>query len=208
MRRPPREEQVGEDQGMDNLVEVVETLASADERDDGEITVRSIFDTVGRRSFGPLLLVPGLIVLSPISGIPGIPTLGGIAVLLIAGQMLIGRETVWLPDFILDRTVTREKMDKAKGFLLPIARVVDRLTGRRLPFLTTPPWAYVIAATCVLIAVLMPPLEAILFANVVTAAAISAFGLALVADDGVLAIVAFILTAVGISLGVYGLFLS
>lgn len=193
---------------MDSLVDVVETMASADDNDDGEIPVRSIFETVGQKSFGPLLLVPGLIVLSPISGIPGIPTLGGIAILLVAGQMLIGRESVWLPEFILDRTVKRPKMDKAKRFLLPIARFVDRFTGRRVESLTAAPWSYVIAGTCALIAVIMPPLEAILFANVVTAAAVSAFGLALVAADGVLAIVAFVLTAAGISLGAYGLFLS
>ena len=52
------------------------------------------------------------------------------------------------------------------------------------------------------IAVLMPPLEAVLFANVVTAAAISAFGLALVANDGLLALVAFSLTGAGLFVGV------
>ena len=46
----------------------------------------------------------------------------------------------------------------------------------------------------------MPPLEAIIFANVLTAAAISAFGLALVADDGLLAALAFALTGGSIAL--------
>jgi hypothetical protein len=47
--------------------------------------------TVGQRSFGSLLLLPGLMALSPLSGLPGMPTLFGVMVLLITGQLLIGR---------------------------------------------------------------------------------------------------------------------
>jgi hypothetical protein len=184
---------VSEEDGAKTLAEIVEEITNAGEQK-CEISGKEILQAVGQRSFGPLLLVPGLIVLSPISGIPGVPTLGGIVVLLIAGQMLIGREFFWVPQFILRRAVTRERMAKAGKFLMPIARFVDKLVKPRLVFLTRKPFNYAIAAACVVIALVMPPLEAIPFANVLTAAAISAFGLALVAYDGILVILATVFT--------------
>lgn len=183
-----------EDDDVRTLVEVVEHMTGVGDDDAERIDVAEILSAVGQRSFGPMLLVPGLIVLSPISGIPGVPTLGGIAVFLIAGQLLIGRKCFWVPQFLARRTIPKKRLNKARSFLLPIARVVDKLVWPRLSILTRGPFTYLIAATCIAIAIVMPPLEAILFANVVTSVAISAFGLALVAHDGLLAAVAFILT--------------
>lgn len=200
----PRGEGVMSTGTNQTLVDVVEEITHAGDGD-GPITVEEIVETVGSRSFGALLLVPGLIVLSPISGIPGVPSLGGIAIFLIAGQMLLGRKSLWLPGFLLRRSVSQERMGRAERFLLPPARFVDRITGERWTFLTSGIMAYVIAAACVLIAVVMPPLEAILFANVLTAAAVSAFGLALVANDGLLALIAFGFTGAGFFLGIAAL---
>lgn len=188
----------------ESLVEVVQEITGAGDGE-GPITVEEIVDAVGSRSFGALLLVPGLIVLSPISGIPGVPTLGAIAIFLVSVQMLLGRDSFWLPGFLLRRSVSRDRMEKGKRFLLPLARFVDRITGPRLPFLVAGPMAYGIALICILIALAMPPLEAILFANVLTSAAVSAFGLALVANDGLLALLALGFTGTGFYLGISAL---
>lgn len=182
------------DEDAKSLAQVVDEITGAGDGEGDEISVAEILRSVGQRSFGPMLLVPGLIVLSPISGIPGVPTLGGIVVLLIAGQLLIGRQCFWVPQFIQRRTVSRRRMRQAGRFLMAVARVVDKVVKPRLVFPVRRPFNYAVAAACVLIALVMPPLEAIPFANVVTAAAITAFGLALVAYDGVLALLAFALT--------------
>lgn len=177
------------------LGDIVEEITQAGD-DEETIAVRDIMESVGQRSFGPLLLVPGLVLLSPLSGMPGVPTLGAVVVLLIAGQMLLGREYFWVPQFIMRRTVRRQRMSKAGRVLAPVARVVDMLVKPRLVALTRPPVNYLMAVACMLIALMMPPFEAIPFANVVTAAGITAFGLALIAHDGVLVVLAFTLTAV------------
>ena len=54
----------------------------------------------------------------------------------------------------------------------------------------------VIAAFCVLIALGMPPMEMIPFSANLAGAALAAFGLALIARDGVLALIAFAFTAI------------
>ncbi len=42
---------------------------------------------VGSRSFGPLLLVAGLVTLSPAGDVPGVPTIMAAFVFLVAGQL-------------------------------------------------------------------------------------------------------------------------
>lgn len=57
-----------------------------------------------------------------------------------------------------------------------------------------------IALVCILIALTVPPLELVPFIDMPLWAALAAFALALVAHDGLLAIAAFILTAIGAGL--------
>lgn len=53
---------------------------------------------IGRRSFGPLLLMAGLIILAPVVGdIPGVPSIMGVFIVLVSVQLLIGQEHFWLP---------------------------------------------------------------------------------------------------------------
>ncbi len=51
-----------------------------------------IVEAVGERSFGSILLLAGIITLTPLIGdIPGVPSIMGLIVFLIAIQLLIGR---------------------------------------------------------------------------------------------------------------------
>jgi hypothetical protein len=176
----------------DTLTEVVETLTAAG--DESETSVGDIVEAVGQKGFGKILLVPGLIVLSPISGIPGVPTLGAIAVFLISVQMLIGRDCIWLPGFITRQTISRKRMDQAQRFMTPVSQVVDKVVWPRLTVLTRPPFTYGIALACLAIALIMPLMEVVMFSSIIAATPITAFGLALTADDGLLALIAFTLT--------------
>lgn len=60
----------------------------------GVATVADINESLGVRSFGPLLLAAGLIGLTPIGDIP---TVLAVIVVLISGQLLIGLRGFWLP---------------------------------------------------------------------------------------------------------------
>jgi hypothetical protein len=170
-----------------NLVELLESLIRAERASSGaKVSVGELLDAVGQRSFGPLLLVPGLLVASPLSGIPGVPTMAAIFVLVIATQLLLGRECFWLPTWILKREISQSKVDKALRFLQRPARVVDKCSSERLVILTRGPAVYLIGAVCMLLAIAMPPLELIPFASSVIGAVLSSFGLALIARDGLL----------------------
>ena len=180
-----------------NLNGVLDNLSNAGEEGD-RVAVAHIMDTVGRRAFGPLLLVPGLVVLSPIAGIPGVGAACGIVVMLIASQLLIGRDSFWLPKFIRKRSVDRKRFDKSVDKLRPVARVVDRVLRPRLDFLTRDPATYIVAAICILLALMLPVLDMVPFTSLVPASAITAFGLALIANDGAVAIGAFALSVASV----------
>lgn len=171
------------------LTEMLDRLECA-ERENDQVRVDAMLDIIGRRSFGPLLLLPGLLVLSPLSGVPGVPSLAGLMVLLLSGQLLIGRRSFWMPAWLLNRCVSHERLQKSLKFMRPIARWVDKLLRQRLTFLVESHSVYFVAAMCALVALTMPPLELMPFAATSAGVAITAFGLALIGRDGLMALLA------------------
>lgn len=155
------------------------------------VTIDAMLDSVGRRSFGPLMLVPGLIAMSPLSGIPTLPSILGVVVVLIAGQMLIGKKHFWLPQKALKRKVPRETFLRGLRAMRPVGRFIDRLIGPRLTFLTKGAGSIAVALVCLVIGATMPPLEIIPFLATTAGAALTLFSLSLIANDGLLALIGF-----------------
>lgn len=147
-------------------------------------------EAFGKRSVGPFLLVPALIEVSPIGGIPAVPTLLAIIIALSAAQILFGRDHIWLPGFLERRHVKGDKVVKAADKLAGVGRWMDRWFHGRLKWLTGPPFDRIAAGMCILLCATVPPLELIPFASTAPMAAIAAFGLALLVRDGVLMAVA------------------
>jgi hypothetical protein len=164
---------------------------------DKKVTVRDLRDCVGRRAFAPMLLLASLLGVTPLGGIPGVPTALAVIVVMIAGQIAVGRDSVWAPRWLLDRRVDHGKLQRAVRALKPFARNVDKVIRPRLTVLTQWPFSLVLLAACVLLALSVPPLEFIPFVDWPLWGAMVAFSLALFAHDGVLALVAFALTALG-----------
>jgi hypothetical protein len=142
-----------------------------------------------------MLVLAGLIAVSPLSGVPGVPTAVALMVLLTTIQLLLGREHFWPPQWLVRRSVSREKYGNLLRLMEPVARVVDRFFRPRLTMLTRQTGVYLVAIMCILIAITMPPMEIMPFAATAAGAAIVAFGLSLMAHDGVMTLVAIIFTA-------------
>lgn len=186
---------MNKDQELRSLEQLLDRVGEA-ARDSDRVSLDKILGVVGRRSFGPFLLVAGLITLMPLIGdIPGVPTTMAVFVLLVAGQLLFRREHFWLPRWMLKRSVPRNKLCKALKWLRAPARFVDRLLQPRLKVFTRHTATYVIAIVCVGIAAVMPVMEVIPFSANLAGAALTAFGLSLIAQDGLLALLAFGFTA-------------
>lgn len=117
-------------------------------------------------------------------------------VLLTSVQLLLGRETFWLPKWLLSRSLSRNKFDKAIHYMKKPARWVDSLLGVRLAWMTGYIGIRVTAVMCLLIALAMPPMEFIPFSANGAGLALTLFGLGLVARDGIMLSLGFLLTRV------------
>lgn len=178
------------------LEQLLERLCqTTNDRD--EVNVGQMLAAAGRRSFGPLLLLPGIIVFSPLSGVPGLPTTMAVLVMLVAGQLVLGKRQFWLPQWILCRHASRDKVRKAVKFVSPVARVVDKITRQRLKMLTEGSAVYVVGALCILVALTMPVMELVPFANSAAGAVLTVFGVGLVSQDGLLTLLAIALCVAG-----------
>jgi hypothetical protein len=181
----------------DGLADVLDELSHNVNRDSELAGIRLgvLLSAVGRRSYGPLLLVMGLIAISPLTVLPFTTTIVAAITLLIAAQMAFGLKRPWLPKRVLDLRAPR----KAFFAFLDRARpTVDRLDGvllrDRWTFMTAPPLVNAVAI-CVCIAALATfPLSIIPLAPLAPGIAIVLFGLGMTARDGIWLCIGMLLT--------------
>lgn len=177
---------------LEGLLARIEQAKTVEHR----VTLGRIIDSIGHRSFGPLLLLPGLVTVAPLIGdIPGVPTLMAALLWLTTGQLLMGRERLWLPGWLRERSAASDALSTAVRRLRPVARVIDRWTGPRLTFLVRGSGTYVIAVVCLGIAAAMPPMELIPFSATGAGVALTVFGVSLMTKDGLLAVIGLTVTA-------------
>ncbi|MGR3454857.1 exopolysaccharide biosynthesis protein [Pseudooceanicola sp.] len=165
----------------------------------GEVSVGDVLTEIGIRSFAPLILVPAIILVSPLSGIPGLPTVGALFMLLVAVQKLMGRPHVWMPEVLKRRTVGAERLRRATGWLRRPSAWIDARTHSRLTLFVTRGanvvTLLVIAATCLLI----PFLEILPMVTSLFATGISFFALGLLARDGLFTLFGYAWTGMALA---------
>ncbi|EQB30749.1 exopolysaccharide biosynthesis protein [Sphingobium ummariense] len=189
---------VNEVKSVDDILDRIEDIARSEEK----VRLDRIVEALGNRSYGPFLLIPALIDISPVGGIPGLPTALATVIVLVAAQIMFGRKHLWLPRFLSKRGLSVEKACKATHKLRGVARFLDRWFHGRYISLTQGIFVKLAAACCIILALTVPPLELLPFATTVPMAAIAAFGLALLVRDGLLMIIAMLLAAAALALGV------
>lgn len=170
---------------LESIEELLERLRHAGNGND-RVTVADIVDEIGDDAFPPLLLVPCLILISPASAVPGLSTVGGMIIALIASQMVLGVKALWLPGFLRRRGLEKQRLDKALDFLQRPARIIDRFTKRRFAWLTAWPLRLIPASFCLLAALVIPFFELVPMSSTIIASAIALFALALLTRDGLL----------------------
>lgn len=173
---------------------------AAEEADNGKVSIGDLMDLYGTRSFGPIFVLLGLVaILPPMGAIPGVPAAVGVVILLFSVQMLFGRKHIWLPGFIRDLSIKGNKVTKAEKKAKPTLSFIDKMITERLSFLTSGPAEYGAAIMVSLMALVMIPLELVPFAVAAPGAAITMVGVALLAKDGALMLLAYLLSGVALT---------
>lgn len=160
------------------------------------LSLREIVEAFGERAFGAVLLIVSLINLLPLP--PGATTVTGAPLLLIAAQLAIGRDHLWLPRRLMDATLPRPGFAQGVARLAPALRTAERLTRPRLSLLVTDLSERLIGLACLLLAfVLILPIP---FGNLVPALTCALFSLALLQRDGVAALAGWGMSAVTVGI--------
>jgi hypothetical protein len=155
------------------------------------VTVGDVVEAFGPRSFLPLLMVPAIVVLSPLSGVPPVATLCGLSIMLVAGQMLWpGRDHLWLPERLQRRNVSGAQARRAVARLGSLARWLDTHARGRLRWLVTArTWRTLIVALCFVAGAAMPVFELVPFTASILGLGVLLMATGLLARDGLFALI-------------------
>ncbi|MGR3454415.1 exopolysaccharide biosynthesis protein [Pseudooceanicola sp.] len=178
---------------LGSVTDVVERMAEAANGEKTEL--REITSAMGEASFVPVLMAPALAVVTPLSGIPLFSSACGLLIALVSLQMLMNRDHIWLPDFIMRRKVPSDRLRKAADWLKKPAAWLDRHSKARLGFLVRRPFDWVTEAACLVCGAAMPFLELVPFSSSTLGAAVVLFSLALLVRDGLYSVLAVVFMA-------------
>lgn len=152
------------------------------------------------RAFGLSMLLLGLPNCLPMP--PGIPVICGVLLCLVGVQMFIGRDELWLPNWLAKKTFSRSLLEKVINGSIKWVRRFEGYSRPRLPFFSSPSARFVLGGMVVVLGLLLL-LPIPIFGNLPPGIAVCILGLGLVERDGVFICAGAVATL--ISLGVMGL---
>jgi hypothetical protein len=155
--------------------------------DNDQVNLGAVLGAIGRRAYGPLLLIIGLISISPLTAAPGATWLAATVTLALSVQMALGAPHPWLPRGVLAARMPGSAVRDAAAAAMPWARRVDVALRPRLTWLIDPPFVFATALACAAAALITFPLGLVPLAPLAPGTAISLFGLALTTRDGLVA---------------------
>jgi hypothetical protein len=142
------------------------------------LTIREIRDRLDERGFGLMILILSIPCLVPF--LYGVPQALGVPILLLAGQVLLGREEPWLPEPILRRRIPRDWLVRMATFASKRMVWLERVAQPRLKMLACGPGermagVFMILAT---VTIILP------LTNTIPSVALALLAVGLLARDG------------------------
>ena len=168
------------------------------EMDGQDSDLRAIVASLGHRAFGPVMVLCGLFLLTPIGALPGVPVAFALINIVFAVQLLARRPHPWVPDVLAKVRLPHARVAKAEARMRPWLAKVDNIVGPRLAWATEGPMLVLCALVTLILSVCMVMVGMIPFGVVPFAAVIGLMGLALIARDGLLMLIALSVTLGGV----------
>ena len=163
----------------------------------------TVVDAFGNRAFGPIMVLCGLCMMTPLGAIPGIPPAFGVIVIVFALQLLFRRRTPWMPEILRKVKIPADKLSKVQTKVRPFLAKIDGIISPRLDWAATGPMQVVVSLIAIVLSLTFFPLGMVPFGVVAPAAIVLILGLGITARDGVL-----ILIGLSLSLGVFATVVS
>lgn len=172
------------------LIETLEALATAAPEEG--LSLGQIRDGLDQSAFGALLIILALPVSIPF--LYGVPQIVSVPMMVLAGQMIMGRKDPWLPQKMANRMMSRSALVQIAGGARKWFGWVEALARPRLRFLAGKPAERMIGLLLLIFsASIMVPLP---LTNTVPGIAVAIVGFGLLAKDGLLIVPGLLLGTV------------
>lgn len=136
MNETPSEPEAENHKLPENAASLADGLCAVLQNTSGErVEMRQFFECFQEKGFGILLMIFALPSALPLPA-PGYSIPFGIILALLAGQMLIGRHTPWLPDRMLKVSFSRKFLEKIIPAAVSFLSKTEKLVRPRLVFFT------------------------------------------------------------------------
>jgi hypothetical protein len=156
----------------------------------GEYTsIGDVVDALGSANYAPLLILPALAVVSPLSGVPGFTTFCGLLIATVSAQQMIHRSSLWLPRWIRSARLRTDRVRAVYRWIRGPARWLDRVTRRRLGVLVAEPLVVLPQTLCMICGAIMPFLELVPFTSSALGVVITALAVGMFVGDGLLVLI-------------------
>lgn len=183
---------VQQDDVSHNVTRLLRRLA--DDGGDAGLTLHEIRDRLDERAYGLLILLLSIPCLVP--GLYGVPQVVGLIVILLAGQMLVGRDEPWLPRWFLNLRCKGSWLKAMADFAETKLGWIDRLSRPRLRRFADGPGEKLAAVFMILatVTIVMP------LTNTIPSIALALLSVGLIQRDGLFVLAGCAVTTVWLTL--------
>lgn len=160
------------------------------------VTFREILVGLRHRAFGFTLLIFALPACLPMP--PGIPTICGFAISIIALNLIAVRRRLWLPSAIADKSLARADLRRVVDRVLPHLQRLERFCRPRLPVITEPIGKVLIGLVVLVLGLLMI-LPIPFVGNIPPGIATAIVAVGVTERDGVVVLVGLVVSVIAIA---------
>ncbi len=177
------------------LSEILTDIANDPARE--RIAIVDIREVMGDRAFGALMFVFAAPNTLPLNA-PGVSVVLGVPLLFLSLQLMLGFAVPWLPQALVQTTVTRQRFTQVMNVIVPWMRRVEKLSKPRWPLLAAGFAERVIGLVCVVLSIVL--ILPVPFGNMGPAIAVCALAFALLERDGKATLTGMVTSAVALVL--------
>jgi hypothetical protein len=161
------------------------------------VSFRDVLLGLRHRAFGFTMLIFALPCCLPMP--PGIPTVCGIALCIIALNLIAARRRLWLPGAIADKSLARADLRRTVDRVLPMMQRLERICRPRLAPLTEPLGKVLIGIVVLLLGLVMV-LPIPFLGNMPPGAAASVIAIGVIERDGLVVLIGLVVSVAAIAI--------
>jgi hypothetical protein len=169
--------------------------------DGARVSVAEMRDSLGPNAIAPLILLPALIAVSPLSAVFGVATVCGLWIALVAGSAVTGRQGgPVLPGPLLRVSFPRERLVRLRRWMLPVLSSLDARSRPRLRAMARWPLVRMSDLACLGLGLVMPLMEMVPMSATVAGLAVTLMAVGRIQEDGAMICAGLAAAALGLCL--------